>query len=85
MVGFLFLTLTVLMKEFMKNLSSEERGYYKDMGYWIADERKSQGIKQKDFAKAIDISPGFICEFEKGKRKVSAFRLWQMVEFLGCY
>lgn len=59
--------------------------YYKDMGYWISDERKGQGVKQKDLAKAVGVTQSFICDFEKGRKKISAFKLWKITEFLDCW
>lgn len=50
-----------------------ETAYMRDLGAWIATQRKGLGMKQSELAEAIGVSQGSIWGWENGKRNITAY------------
>ena len=50
----------------------------------ISEIRKEKGISQKELAKFLNISPGNLCEWEKGKVEPNIFALKKLADFFEC-
>jgi len=52
-------------------------------GEYIRDELKARGIKQKEFAKKMDLHTSFVSELISGKRKVTPATALKLEKILG--
>ena len=50
----------------------------------ISEIRKEKGISQKELAKLLNISPGNLCEWEKGRIEPNIFALKRLADIFGC-
>lgn len=50
----------------------------------ISEIRKEKGVSQKDLAKILNVSPGNLCEWEKGRIEPNIFTLNKLADFFGC-
>ena len=53
------------------------------LGRRIAEFRERHGIKQRELAERVDLSPTFLSEIENGKRNVSSDTLLRLANVLG--
>lgn len=56
---------------------------YKDMGYRIKEARRKLGMTQEKLAEAIDVSPSYISEIERGSSICSLAVLVNIADILG--
>ena len=55
----------------------------KEVGVFIANERKRQGITQLELSQAADVGRRFIVELENGKETIHAGKLLKVLATLG--
>ena len=55
----------------------------KEMGAFVAKERKRQGITQLELSQAADVGRRFIVELESGKETIHAGKLLKVLATLG--
>jgi y4mF family transcriptional regulator len=55
----------------------------KEVGAFIANERKRQGITQLELSQAADVGRRFIVELENGKETIHAGKLLKVLATLG--
>ena len=55
----------------------------KEVGAFIANERKRQGITQLELSQAADVGRRFIVELESGKETIHAGKLLKVLATLG--
>lgn len=61
----------------------DEKEFYKKIGKRLAALREKAGLKQKEVAEKIGVSPSVISEAEKDGKKLSAYRIYQILDALG--
>ena len=55
----------------------------KELGAFVAKERKRQGITQLELSQAADVGRRFIVELERGKETIHAGKLLKVLATLG--
>ena len=55
----------------------------KELGAFVANERKRQGITQLELSQAADVGRRFIVELESGKETIHAGKLLKVLATLG--
>lgn len=55
----------------------------KELGTFVANERKRQGITQLELSQAADVGRRFIVELESGKETIHAGKLLKVLATLG--
>ena len=50
----------------------------------ISEIRKEKGISQKELAKLLNVSPGNLCEWEKGRIEPNIFALKRLADIFEC-
>jgi len=60
-----------------------EDTFYKEWGKEIAALRERAGMKKKELAEKIGVTPSMISDFENGGKKLSAWRINQCLEVFG--
>lgn len=55
----------------------------KELGTFVANERKRQGITQLELSQAADVGRRFIVELERGKETIHAGKLLKVLATLG--
>lgn len=61
----------------------KEKEFYTWLGKRIKELREKAGLKQKDVAKEIGISPQFLSDIENRGKKISVYQLNKALEFMG--
>ena len=59
-----------------------EQEYYKKLGEDIKALRESKGVKKIDLAEKMGVKSSILSEFENEGKKISAFRINQIMEIL---
>jgi len=59
-----------------------EQEYYKKLGEDIKVLRESKGVKKIDLAEKMNIKSSILSEFENEGKKISAYRINQIMEIL---
>ena len=59
-----------------------EQEYYKKLGEDVKALRESKGMKKVELAEKMDIQSSILSEFENEGKKLSAYRIHQIMEIL---
>ena len=63
-------------------MTTEEQEFYTNVGAFLRRTREAQGLSFQDVADALEISKPFIQHIEAGDKKISLFRLSQVMQVL---